>query len=120
MKVITTRIVLIAGILSAVASCTSTTTVTYHIGNMFTVVATADSAKEAGRLAIDRANGICAKQNIEAEVDVIDTECIYQGINKSQQKLVKIARDLLPESKTKGPYTPPGYKYKMTLTFKCK
>ena len=119
MKYITTKIALVIGLFFSVIACTSTT-VTRHTGNMFTVVATAESEKESGRLVSDRAKGVCAQQNIDSGVNVIDTEVVYQGIDKNQQKLVKIARDILPDNKTKGPYTPPDHEYKTTLTFKCK
>jgi hypothetical protein len=116
MKIIAIRFVSVIGLLSIVAACTPTSVIP-HTGGMFTVIATAASEKMADELVTSKAQGICGEQN--AKVKVIDKETIYQGIDVSQQKLVKLAHDILPESKTAGSYTPANHEYKTTLTFKC-
>jgi len=100
----------------AVVACAPTSVIP-HTGGMFTVISTASSEKKASELVTDKAEGICEQQN--TEVTIIDQDTIYQGIDKDQQKLVKLAHDILPESKTAGPYTPPNHEYKSTLTFRC-
>ncbi|GEM_PF-6955587 len=116
MKTIAIRFVSVVGLLSIVAACTPISVVP-HTGGMFTVIVTAASEKRTNELAMAKAQSICGEQN--AKVRVIDKETIYQGIDASQQKLVKLAHDILPESKTAGPYTPADHEYKTTLTFKC-
>lgn len=116
MKTIAVRFVSVIGLLSTIAACTPISVIP-HTGGMFTVIATAASEKRANELVTSKAQGICGEQN--AEVNVIDKETIYQGIDASQQKLVKLAHDVLPESKTTEPYTPADHEYKATLTFKC-
>lgn len=116
MKIIATRSVLVVGFSLLVVACVSTNVIP-HTGGMFTVISTASSEKEAGELVTNKAKGICEQQN--TEVTVIDQDTIYQGIDKDQQKLLKLAHDLLPENKTAGPYTPPSHEYKSTLTFRC-
>lgn len=116
MKTTALRFVSVVGLLSASVACTPISVIP-HMGGMFTVIATAASDKQANKLVASKAQGICEQQS--AKVNVIDKETIYQGIDASQQKLVKFAHDVLPESKAAGPYTPAGHEYKATLTFKC-
>ena len=116
MKIIAIRCVLVIGLLLAVVACAPTSVIP-HTGGMFTVISTASSEENAGELVTNKAKGICDQQN--TGVTVIDQDTIYQGIDKDQQKLVKLAHDILPESKTAGPYTPPSHEYKSTLTFRC-
>ena len=116
MKIIIKSMLLLV-LFSNVASCTSSTTVRHGTGSMATVITTAGSEKESYRMASEKARDICMQQ--DSKVNIIDKESICQGIDKSQQHLIKIAHDILPKSKTAGPYTPPEHEYKTTLTFKC-
>ncbi|CAL7962606.1 hypothetical protein GAMM_30096 [Gammaproteobacteria bacterium] len=116
MKIIAIRCVLVIGLLLAVVACAPTSVIP-HMGGMFTVISTASSREKADELVTNKAKSVCEQQN--TEVTIIDRDTIYQGIDKDQQKLVKLAHDILPESKTAGSYTPPKHEYKSTLTFRC-
>ncbi|MEI8055031.1 MAG: hypothetical protein WCH10_03410 [bacterium] len=117
MKIIViSRCVLIVLSLLTVVACMPIDVIP-HASGMFTVISAASSRKKAGALVINKAKGICEQQN--GTVTIIDQSTTYQGLDRDQQKLVKLAHDILPETKTAGPYTPPNHEYRSTLTFKC-
>jgi hypothetical protein len=116
MKTIAIKCVLVIGLLLTIVACLPTNVIP-HTGGIFTIISTASAKEKAEKLVINKAKGICEQQN--TEVAIIDEDTIYQGIDKDQQKLIKLARDILHESKTVGPYTPPNHEYKSTLTFRC-
>ena len=107
---------LIAVLLLTLVACVSTDVIPYT-GGLFTVVSSASSKKQASILVMNKANGICEQQ--KAVVTTIDQDIVYHGISEDQQKLIKIARDILPETKTADPYTPPDHEYESILTFRC-
>ncbi|EKE01075.1 MAG: hypothetical protein ACD_21C00225G0003 [uncultured bacterium] len=116
MKTIASRLMLVAGLLTTVAACNSTSVIP-QTGGLFTVITTASNQEEAVKLAMIKSQDICGQYGNKPKL--IDQEIKYQGIDKTQQKLVKFAQDLLPQSKTAGPYTPADHEYKATLAFKC-
>lgn len=99
-----------------VASC-ETTTLIPPIGNMQTVIANASTENEAVKMANARANNICVLQN--QKIKIIDLDTSYHGNDPDQKALVNLAKKILPENKTSGPYHPENYTYKATLTFRC-
>jgi hypothetical protein len=84
---------------------------------MYSVIATAVSEDKANQLAKEKSQSICAQQQIG--VKIIDQETRYQGVDKDQQRLIKLAHDILPSSKQTTPYTPVDHEYKTTIVFKC-
>ena len=104
------------GLLFTVSGCTSVTVIP-QIGDMRTVITNASTEKEAVDLANKKARRTCALQN--QNIKIIDLDTVYQGIDASQKALVTLAKSVLPKDKTSSPYTPEGYTYKATLTFKC-
>jgi hypothetical protein len=115
MKIIT-KLALIATSLLITAACTSTTVIP-HASGMFTITATASSEEKADRVTTTKAQAICEQQG--GKPKVIDLETTYQGIDAAQQKLAKLANQILPPSEASGPYMPSDHKYKSTLVFKC-
>ena len=112
----TIKYVLLFSSLFMITACTSSTIVP-AIGDMQTVITNASTEKEAVREANLRARRICNIRN--QTINIIDLDTIYQGADPAQKALTKIAENVLPKNKTSSPYTPEGYTYKATITFKC-
>ena len=97
-------------------ACTSTTIIP-QIGDMQTIITNARTEQEAIREANIQARRAC---NIyDQTLKIIDLDTIYQGADQTQKALIKLAENVLPKNKTSSPYTPEGYTYKATITFKC-
>ena len=107
---------LILWTLCTISAYTSVTVIP-QTGDMFTVIANGNSETKAAKTATDKAGRICELQS--QSLKILDSETAYQGVNTDQQKLIKLAKDILPSGKTAGAYTPSDYDYKSTLTFRC-
>ncbi len=104
------------GLLLTTNACTSITIIP-PVGDMQTVIANASTEKEAVGIANNRARRTCTVQN--QTIKIIDLDTTYQGIDPAQKTLAKLAENILPKDKTSRSYTPDGYTYKATLTFRC-
>lgn len=112
-----TKYILPLGLLIALVACTSTTVIP-QIGDMQTVIAHAKTENEAVKAANDQANRVCTTLQNQ-KLKIIDLDTIYQGNDPNQKSLVSLAKKILPENKTSGPFVPENYTYKATLTFRC-
>ncbi len=104
------------GLLFTINACTSTSIIP-QIGDMQTVITNASTEKEAINSASFAAQRICATRH--QTLKIIDLDTVYQGADQAQKTLVNLAEKVLTNSKTSSPYTPEGYTYKTTITFKC-
>ena len=116
MKITALKLGLIAGLSTILTACSSTTVIP-QTGGMYSVLVTSSSPTYATKLAAAKAQAICADRH--GELQLIDQETVYQGIDKAEQKLVQLANEILPKNTAAGPYTPPDHEYKTTLVFKC-
>lgn len=107
---------LIIGLLIILTGCNSPPTAP-NTGNMFSVIAPGATEKKANKLALSTSKDICDEQ--KTRIDVIDKETTYMGIDKTQQKLIEIAGDLLNTNKTSGSYFPSKHKFRTILVFNC-
>ena len=81
------------------------------------ITTNAATAAQANKLAIIKAQNICALQN--NKVKLVGQKTTYQGLDQKQQNLVKLAQEFLPANKTDGTYVPTDYQYCTTLIFEC-
>lgn len=95
----------------------STTMTSEQGSNIFTVTATAVTNNEANAYALTKASHVCDQQ--DTDVKILDLDTQYQGIDRQQQALAKLANSVLPGSKSSPPFFPADRTYKTTLTFKC-
>ncbi|MBU0744487.1 MAG: YgdI/YgdR family lipoprotein [Gammaproteobacteria bacterium] len=95
----------------------SSNTVIPNSGNIQTIITNADTDNNAVEIANKQARRICTLQGKEIKIIYLDTR--YQGINDDQKALVEQAKQILPENKTHGAFTPENYIYKANLMFKC-
>lgn len=112
----TIKYIFCLGVFFVLGACTSTTLISQS-GGMQTVIANAKNANDAVKVANNKASRICAVEG--AKLKIIDLDTIYQGNDPNQQSLVDLAKQILPASKTEGPYIPAKHTYKATLTFRC-
>lgn len=95
----------------------SSTTVVPQAGDFFTVSTTSDGEAKSYNAAVNKAKNVCEQQN--ANVAIVDQQTVYQGIDKSEQTLVKLANKVLSVGSKSEDVTPPDHNYKTTLTFRC-
>ena len=109
---------IIASSLAAIfiAGCTSTTVVP-QTGNIFTVTALGSTSAKATSAAIAKAHDVCEQQ--QGETKVLDQGTVYQGMDKSQQTLMRLSNKLFNENTTDDDFKPETLKYKATISFKC-
>jgi hypothetical protein len=112
----TIKYFLLLGLFFSVNGCTSTTMVP-PIGELQTIITNANTEAEAIRIANIQARRACNVYN--QTLKIIDLDTVYQGVDPAQKALIKLAENVLPSGKTYKPYTPDGYTYKATITFKC-
>ena len=88
-------------------------------GDIQTFITFAETSQEAIQRAGNKARRACSVQN--KNLKIIDTDILYQGIDINQKTLIARAQKVLPKQKTApaAAFTPQGYTYKATLTFKC-
>jgi hypothetical protein len=84
---------------------------------LYTLTTSSAKEKTAMKMLVMKSMNICDKQNLS--VGVINMETIYQGLDDNQQKIVNLADEILPSSKTSGPYVQSGQLYQAKLKFRC-
>lgn len=114
MKFAVTMVVL--SLLLAISACTPVSVI--QLTRNTRIISTdASNKNKAIEIATYRATRICAMKNQEVKITNLDVT--YRGLNTSQQKLIELAKNFLPESKTSVPYSQNEHAYRVTLTFRC-
>jgi hypothetical protein len=106
----------VAASMALVTGCT-TTTIVPQIGNIYTVSAIDATENAATDTTINKAKAICDSH--DSIVKIIDQETTYLAADATQKTLITLANKVLPNDKTKNPYTPNDHTYKTTLSFRC-
>lgn len=99
------------------SGCCSSTVIP-QMGDIYTVTSIATTAYKSENAAICKAKNVCEQQQ-SLKVDILDQETVYQGVDQSQQTLVKLANKIFGDSKCSSDVTPADHDYKTTVIFKC-
>ncbi len=103
--------------LSLVITACSSTYVIPNSDNTRTIFAHSSTNNEAAKIAVHKAARICTAE--EKSLKMIELDSKYQGMNRKQMELVRLAKTVLPRNKTDKPYMPADHMYQATVKFRC-
>ncbi len=86
-----------------------------QVGNLRTTIAYAKSVQKATQMAEEKAVRVCLVDG--GKYERVDLTSTYQGEDKEQQALVKLASTILPKDRVSDYQE--KYNYRVSLTFRC-